>query len=139
MNVTVDQINYIESEIRNRGIEINDLVESMVDHICSKIESTNLDNFELAMEDAMTSFGNSEMNEVQKEIISFNLFKRFRMSKRFMFSFGFIAAFLISTGILFKIMHWPWANISMVSGVFILNFGFLPMYFYGRYKEAIKA
>ncbi len=50
---------------------------------------------------------------------------------------GFLAAFGISTGILFKIMHWPGAGISLVVGVFIFNVGYLPLYFYDRYKKSI--
>ena len=48
---------------------------------------------------------------------------------------GFIATFMLSTGIMFKIMHWPFAGIILFSGFIVLNFGFLPLYFFGRKKE----
>ena len=47
---------------------------------------------------------------------------------------AFLASFLISTGIMFKIFHWPYAGIILFSGFIILNFGFLPIYFFGRKK-----
>jgi len=33
-------------------------------------------------------------------------------------------------------MHWPWAGIIMFLGFLLLNFGFLPVYFFQKYKAA---
>jgi hypothetical protein len=33
-------------------------------------------------------------------------------------------------------MHWPFANILMFTGFLVLNFGFLPAYFYKKYRAA---
>jgi len=49
---------------------------------------------------------------------------------------GFLTCFMLSTAFLFKIMHWPWAGIIMFSGFLLLNFGFLPVYFFQKYKAA---
>lgn len=49
---------------------------------------------------------------------------------------GFLASFMLSTGILFKIMHWPYAGIIIFSGFLLLNFGFLPTFFYQRYTQS---
>lgn len=51
---------------------------------------------------------------------------------------GFLSVFAITTGMLFKVMHWPWSGIILVLGVFLLNVGFLPMYFFDRYKKAVN-
>ncbi|MCB0478454.1 MAG: hypothetical protein R2799_09555 [Crocinitomicaceae bacterium] len=51
---------------------------------------------------------------------------------------GFISVFAITTGVTFKMMHWPGAGISMVGGVFLFNVGFLPLYFIDRYKRSIE-
>lgn len=51
--------------------------------------------------------------------------------------FGFLALFCTFTGLLFKMMHWPGAGVSLVVGVLLLNVGFLPMFFYDRYKRSI--
>ncbi len=50
--------------------------------------------------------------------------------------FGFLAAFTLSTGFLFKLMHWPFAGIIVFTGFMLLNFGFLPTFFYQRAKTA---
>jgi len=50
---------------------------------------------------------------------------------------GFIACFTLSTGFMFKIMHWPMASVLMLAGFLLLNIGFLPAYFYQKYKAAV--
>ncbi len=56
--------------------------------------------------------------------------------KRTVSVLGFIAFFTLSNGLMFKMMHWPGASIMSVTGFLLLSFGFLPAYFYGRYKSA---
>lgn len=45
-------------------------------------------------------------------------------------AFGAFAGVLISLGTLFKIMHWPFANMMMMSSIIILLTLFLPFYFF---------
>jgi len=56
--------------------------------------------------------------------------------KKSVYVLAFLSCFLISTAVLFKIMHWPSASIMLVTGVALLNFGFLPVFFYQKYKAA---
>jgi hypothetical protein len=56
--------------------------------------------------------------------------------KRSVYLLAFISFFLLSSGLLFKLMHWPSANIQLVCGFVFLNFGLLPAYFLGKYKSA---
>ena len=58
--------------------------------------------------------------------------------KRTVYLSGFIASFLVSTGVMFKIMHWPYAGMILFSGFTILNFVFLPTFFYYKYKNSSK-
>lgn len=138
MILTEDQIDRIETGIKSRGILIGDLLESMIDHVCCQIENSADQNFDEAFAKAMKDFGGDEMTHVQTDIRLYDQFRKVKRSKKWMYSLGFLAAFLASTGILFKQMHWPSANICLVLGVFILNFGFLPLYFYERYRESVK-
>ncbi len=43
---------------------------------------------------------------------------------------GTFSGILISLGILFKVMHWPGANIMMQGSVFVMLLLFLPLYFF---------
>ncbi|WP_294822172.1 hypothetical protein [uncultured Flavobacterium sp.] len=56
--------------------------------------------------------------------------------KKSVYVFGFLASFVLSTGIMFKVMHWPASGILTFSGFLLLNFGFLPLYFYQKAKSA---
>lgn len=60
--------------------------------------------------------------------------------KKLMYSAGFIGAVLISLGSLFKIMHWPSANILVISGMIAFLLFFVPLFALDRYKvEASRA
>ena len=50
---------------------------------------------------------------------------------------GFFAGVLISSGSMFKIMSFPSANIQTMLGMIVLNFVFLPLFFYQLYKQSI--
>lgn len=48
---------------------------------------------------------------------------------------AFISSLAISSGILFRIMHWPNARILIVTGCALLVLGYLPVYFISVYKN----
>jgi len=48
---------------------------------------------------------------------------------------GTFSAFIVTFGILFKVMHWPWANILMTIGVALILFVYLPLYIFNYYKN----
>lgn len=56
--------------------------------------------------------------------------------KRSVYLLGFITCFLLSSGLMFKLMHWPSANVQLLTGLIFLNFGLLPTYFIGKYRSA---
>lgn len=49
---------------------------------------------------------------------------------------GFVGLGITSLGVHFKIMHWPGAHVMLVSGMAILAFGYVPVYFIKRYKTS---
>jgi hypothetical protein len=48
---------------------------------------------------------------------------------------GALAAISLSLGVLFKIMHWPFANMLCISALFIMVFLFLPIYYFAGIKN----
>jgi len=50
---------------------------------------------------------------------------------------GFLSAFLISSGSIFKMLHYPGANIQILAGMLPLTFVFIPMFFYNLYKQSL--
>jgi hypothetical protein len=58
-----------------------------------------------------------------------------KLSNRATMTIGFLAASAASIGVLFKIMHWPYANIVMFSSLFVFTVVFIPTYFIVNYKD----
>lgn len=52
-----------------------------------------------------------------------------RKTEKMVFSFGFLLGISTSIGVLFKLMHWPYAGILMLSGVSIFTFIYVPLYY----------
>ena len=50
---------------------------------------------------------------------------------------GFLSAFLISSGSIFKMLHYPGANMQILAGMLPLTFVFIPMFFYNLYKQSL--
>jgi hypothetical protein len=50
-------------------------------------------------------------------------------------SFGFLIAMVAFTGVIFKLMHWPWANIMMISSTATFVFAYVPLYYFTRIRR----
>lgn len=51
------------------------------------------------------------------------------------FALGFFLAMVMAIGLLFKLMHWPIANILMIGGTVSFTFIYVPIYFFSRYRR----
>jgi hypothetical protein len=51
---------------------------------------------------------------------------------------GYLGMTLTTVGVLFKIMHWPSANILLWSGLGAIAFVYIPVYFYNKYKSSVN-
>lgn len=54
---------------------------------------------------------------------------------KWVFAFGFLMAMGAATGIVFKVMHWPYANFLMRWSVTLFLFGYIPMYYFTRIRR----
>ncbi len=138
MELTEQQIDFIREDLENKGITFSELNESMLDHICCCIENSSAPSFGQAYNETLKLFGNEGIGQIQKDTIFLLIIKRVLIMKKTMFIFGYIAAILSSTGLLFKLQHWPGAAVLLTLGIVLLNFGFLPLYFYDRYKHIAR-
>ena len=57
--------------------------------------------------------------------------------KNKIFYIGIVTCMVVTLGCIFKISHWPGANILITFGIFILCLVFLPLAFYNNYKGNI--
>ncbi len=56
--------------------------------------------------------------------------------KKTILIFGYLSIFLSTTGLLFKLQHWPGAGVMLIVGVALLNLGYLPLYFRQKAQAA---
>lgn len=137
MELTTEQIEFIQRDIERRGITLPGLCKSLLDHICCAIENSDDTDFNSAYVNALEAFGEDGLAKTQQQTIFLLTLKKEITMKKTMFIIGYIAAFLSTTGLLFKFQQWPGAAVMLVLGIGLLNFVFLPMYFYQKYRKEI--
>ena len=54
---------------------------------------------------------------------------------KFIYSIGIVLGTVLMVGFIFKLMHWPWATVLMLSSIVIFNFVYIPVYFLSRFKR----
>jgi hypothetical protein len=59
-------------------------------------------------------------------------------SERFRYISGLAGISLFAMGSVFKIMHWPGANIQIILGTALLALLFFPLFFWQQYKKATE-
>ncbi|WP_240409033.1 hypothetical protein [Flavobacterium psychrotrophum] len=137
MILSDDQVTYIENSLTQYGVIETELNEGLTDHICTYIENGDHTDFQIAYNEALQKFGGQfGLFALQRQTFYAVALKKILRRKKLQFIVGFLAAFLISTALIFKLMHWPYAGLLIFIGFIILNFGFLPLFFYNRYKSS---
>ena len=139
MILTDHQIDSISFDLDILGIKSNELKEDILDHICTDIEALDNTNFKDAYQNSIKKFGGEQaIEQIQKDTDFLLNYKRRLRLKRTLYIFGFIVSFLMSTGIMFKIMNWPFAGMILFSAFMLLNFVLLPIFFYERYTATTQ-
>lgn len=71
--------------------------------------------------------------------IPLNIVLKFKDDKeknnRLIMTIGMLTASTATIGVLFKIMHWPYANILMFSSLLVFMLIFIPIYFVVKYRD----
>ena len=135
MMLTDQQIDFIEAEIKARGISVPDLAESLLDHFCCAIEFEMKQglSFENAWRKTYLQVSPDGLEEINREVQHI-IYQKHHNMKKFVFILGFASAFIFTVGYWFKVAHWPTANFNMVLGSTLFALAFLPMYFLLKYS-----
>jgi len=135
------QIDYILSDIRARGVEMEDLQYNLLDHVCCIIEN-NLEengNFENFYHATIKTFYKDALWEIEEETISLLTFKNYYVMKKIMIVSGVFSALTMILGISFKFMHWPGASLFLFLGITSGSLVFIPLVFTLKAKEKQSA
>lgn len=132
-----EQVQYILEDLEQKGIELEELRFSLLDHICCVLEEELNDsvNFQDHYRKVLPRFFKRELREIQEETELLLRFKNYYAMKRTMIISAGITAFTFVTGALFKIMHWPGAAFMILLSITTLCFIFLPILFLFKSKE----
>lgn len=132
-----EQVEFIWADIRKRGVFTESLAENLLDHICCFLEEQPDDGrpFAEMYKLALNSFGKNGLQEVQDETLFLIHQKQLSKMKKLMYITGTIASISLIVGALFKLMHWPGANMMLLLGTLSLTFFFSPFFFYIYFKE----
>ena len=131
------QIDFILDDIKTRGIEMESLQLSILDHVCCIIEEHLEENgdFENFYKKTIASFYKDALWEIEEETINLLIYKNYYTMKKTMIISGIFSAISLSTGIIFKFMYWPGAAAFIVLGILAASLIFLPLMFTIKAKE----
>jgi hypothetical protein len=138
MKVTDQHIEFIETNLKLYGVKSKDLREDLLDHICTYIEANDSNDFDTLYQEALQKFGGySSFQNLQLETNLQKFAQQAIRIKRMLHLISTVAVLLILTGLLFKMMHWPFATILLFTGCIIFILIVIPTFFYDRYKSSV--
>jgi hypothetical protein len=116
--LTDEQIDTIELRIAADGVTNTGLQNDLLDHYCCHIEQQMNEgtDFDTAYQNAFTAITPNGMHEIQEELFFLLTINKQINMKRIIYGSGFLAAFLINLGILFRTLHWPGASAILFGG-----------------------
>jgi hypothetical protein len=135
--LTDEQIDFIVDQVNESQIESGELKEDLIDHFCCIIEDNMRQGktFEDSYKKAYQSICPNGLNEIYQESFFLLSSKRIKTMKKLLLASGFIVIFILLTGIVFKIQHWPAGGLLLLIAAATLIFVFLPLVFIYFYKS----
>lgn len=135
MTLTDDHISYIETNLTFYGITDEGFKEDLLDHICTHLEKSNLNDFETAYQEAISNLGGyTAMQLIQREKNEKALILSFIRRKRNVHLTCAINSVILLVGFLFFIFKWPFSGVLILIGFLQLILMTIPFIIYEQYK-----
>jgi hypothetical protein len=137
VELTEAQVELVSAYIKQNGVAQDELHDDLLDHVCTSMEQRMQqgESFEEAFQYTLSLFGPGGLKQVQNE--TFELLTEMNATmKKVTFGFGLTSTFLLLAGTIFKLMHWPGANIMFIMGAVILALIYLPLILRHKLKES---
>lgn len=140
MNLSEEQITFIRKVIEEGGIQNESLTDDVLDHICCVVEVLlkRGKTFDDAVHEAIVDLAPNGLKDLEIQTRYLLNSNRIINMKKLMYFMGFLGAATLSVGTLFKIMHWPGADMASLIGVIILLLIFMPLWALDRYKYEVS-
>ncbi|WP_052158311.1 hypothetical protein [Lacinutrix jangbogonensis] len=142
MHLEEKHIDFIENSLKLYGVKSNELREDLVDHICTYIENQDATNdsrdFNALYQEALQKFGGyASFQNLQLETNLQKFNKERVVINKLKVTLGFSMILLLVLGMLFKIMHWPYASSLLIGAILVFALLLVPTLIYSRYKKSI--
>lgn len=111
-------IDIISEKLTKGGIKDPRLHDDLLDHMCTYIEQQDDCDFDMLLQQALQLLAPNGVHEIEEERYFLFHFQKQLTMKRILFFSGFATTFLITTGLTFKLMHWPGATMLLSTGYF---------------------
>lgn len=114
------------------------LRDDLLDHYCCAVEAemaAGLD-FAEALRTAGYRICPNGPEEIQFETQHIHSQSKINPMKKFLYLASFFSVIALTTGMLFKLLHWPGANILMLTGTVLFVCTLLPLIFHNTYRTA---
>lgn len=115
---------FIEQEVSNEQLRVE-----LIDHCCCLLEYSldDSDDFDDALMRSVRVLAPDGLPAVEDELNYVLLSKTQKIMKRLLYFFGFLSAFFLMAGQTMKVMHWPYANVTVMLGASALILAMLTL------------
>jgi hypothetical protein len=137
------QIDFITADIKQRGIEMEGLQQSLLDHICCIIEQdfTEGGDFEQFYRQTIHTFYKNELREIENETIYLLTIKKQPVMKKVTIISSAVSAFLLVASVTFKLYHLTGANLLLFTSLTTTTLVTFPvgLIYIAKYKTENRA
>ncbi len=118
MTLSYENVERIKNTIKSSSITRTMMQENIVDHLCCAVEDKMQcgDSFDKAFQKAFSEFAPNGLQEIERETYILLNYKTILM-KKIIYSLALLSSMAASFGIIFKTLHWNFANIILVAGM----------------------
>lgn len=137
VSLTDEQVDFINNDITNKGIETEDVRDNILDHVCCIIENEMPleEDFYVFYEKTITRFYKRNLREIEEETKNLITFKYYYAMRRTLKITAIATSFLILLGGFFKFQHWPGASITLFTGLALFSLVFLPLNIVLKFRD----
>ncbi|MGY3792895.1 hypothetical protein [Aquimarina sp. 433] len=139
MRLDEEQEKRIEEFVDMQDFRLVSLRDDILDHLCCVVESDLRagKTFDQSLKDAVFDLAPNGLIDLEKKTFFLLNSKRIIMMKKLMYLIGFIGSLTLTTGIVFKLLWYPGANMLLMTGFLVLLLIFVPMVTIDKYKVTI--
>lgn len=130
MRLTGQQLTTIEEKLKSKQITNQSIYEEAFDHLCSVSEEKFQPpaDFNAFIQSEISHLAPQGFPLLELQINYVSQSKSLIIMKKFMYILGLLATITFVSGILFKLMHWPGANMLLLVGQMVLFLVCVPFF-----------